>query len=204
MRLARPSRLCTFTQKHKSKKIVSLLSTLLSQSTDTISQFAESVRTQAGPISQDIVTRLAQESERLKARVDADLTVLGSQMQPYAEEVVAEVRRKVEELKREAEPYTGPVDTESLIQRSNELKEQLDRRIEQLQAEMIPFAEEMKERVQQGVNELLRTQVNMDTQELQGRLTQLGEELKAKMTTDTKILRRQLKDLWKSFMVMTQ
>lgn len=155
-------------------------------------------------MSQEIVTRLTQESERLKARVDADLTVLGNQMQPYAEEVVAEVRRKVEELRREAEPYTGPMDTDSLIQKSTELKEQLDRSIEQLQAEMIPFAEEMKEKVQQGVDELLRTQVNMDTQELQGRLTQVGEELKAKLNTDTKILRRQLKDLWKSFMKMTQ
>lgn len=185
-------------------KIASLFSTLLTQSTDAISQFADSVRTQAGPISQDIVTRLTEESERLKARVDADLTVLGNQMQPYAEELVAELRRKVEELKREAEPYTGPVDTDSLIQRSTELKEQLDRSIEQLQAEMIPFAEEMKERVQQGVDEMLRTQVNMNTQELQERVTLLGEELKAKLNTDTKMLRRQLKDLWKSFMKMTQ
>lgn len=185
-------------------KIVSLLSTLLTQSTDAINQFADSVRTQAGPMSQEIVTRLTQESARLKARVDADLTILGNQMQPYAEEVVAEVRRKVEELRREAEPYTGPMDTDSLIQKSTELKEQLDRSIEQLQAEMIPFAEEMKEKVQQGVDEMLRTQVNMDTQELQGRLTQVGEELKAKLNTDTKILRRQLKDLWKSFMKMTQ
>lgn len=185
-------------------KIVSFYSTLLTQSTDAISQFADSVRTQAGPISQDIVTRLTQESERLKARVDADLTVLGNQMQPYAEEVVAEVRRRVEELKREVEPFTGPVDTDSLIQRSTELKEQLDRSIEQLQAEMIPFAEEMKEKVQQGVDELLRTQVNMDTQELQGKLTQLGEELKAKLNADTKFLRRQLRDLYVSFLRMTK
>lgn len=183
---------------------MSPLSILLTQSTDAINQFADSVRTQAGPISQDIVNRLTQESERLKARVDADLTVLGNQMQPYAEEVVAEVRRKVQELRREAEPYTGPIDTDSLIQRSTELREQLDRSIEQLQAEMIPFAEDMKARVQQGVDELLRTQANMDTQELQGKLTQLGEELKAKMNTDTKILRRQLKSLWRSFMEMTQ
>lgn len=183
---------------------VSLLSTLLAQSTDAITKFADSVRVQAGPISQEVVSHVTQESERLKARVDTELTILGNQMQPYAEEVVAEVRRKVEELKREAEPYTGPVDAESLIQRSTELKEQLDRSIEQLQAEMIPFAERMKAQVQQGVQELLGTQMNLDTQELQGRLTQLGEELQAKMTTDTRILRRQLKNLWKSFMGMTQ
>lgn len=183
---------------------MSLLSTLLTQSTEAINQFADSVHAQAGPISQDIVSRLTQESERVKARLDADLTVLGNQLQPYVDEVAAEVMRKVEELKREAEPYTGPVDVDSLIQRSAELREQLDRSIEQLQAEMTPFAEEMKEKVQQGVDELLKTQMNMDTQALQGRLTQLGEELKAKMNTDTKILRRQLKDLWRSFVEMTQ
>lgn len=168
---------------------VSLHSTLLAQSTDTITRLADSVHTQ---------------SEQLKARMDTELTALGNQMQPYAEEVVAEVRRKVEELKREAEAYTGPIDTQSLIQKSTELKEQLDRSIEQVQAEMIPFAEQMKETVQQRVQELLGTQVNLDTQELQGRLTQLGEELQAKLNTDTRTLRRQLKNLWKSFMEMTQ
>lgn len=183
---------------------MSLVSTLLTQSTEAINQFADSLQAQASPISQEIVTRLTQESERVKARLDADLTVLGNQLQPYVEEVVAEVWKKVEELKKEAEPYTGPVDADSLIQRSTELREQLDRSIEQLQAEMTPFAEEMKEKVQKGVDELLKTQMNMDAEELQGRLTQLGEELKAKLNTDTKILRRQLKDLWRSFMEMTQ
>lgn len=159
---------------------------------------------QASPISQDIITRLTQESERVKARLDADLTVLGNQMQPYVEEVVAEMWKKVEELKVDAEPYTGPVDADSLIRRSAELREQLDRSIEQLQAEMTPFAEEMREKVQQGVDELLKTQMNMDTQELQGRLTQLGEEMKVKLNADTRVLRRQLKNLWRSFMEMTQ
>lgn len=189
---------------------MSLPSTLLDQSRDAINTFADSVRDQAGPISQEMVSRVSQEAERLKTRVDADLTVLRKQMQPYAEEVVAEVRTRVQELKREVEPYTGPLDGEVLMQKSAELREQLDRSIEQLQAEMIPLAEQMKVKVQQSVEELqtsmasVGSQLNLNTQEFQGSLVQLGEELKAKMNTDTKVLRKQLKNLWKSFMEMTQ
>lgn len=85
----------------------------------------------------------SRESKRLKARLEKDLTAAGTQLQPYAEEVVVEMRRRVEELKRDAAPYSSSMDPEALramvIQKVRELRVQLDKNVKELQAQMAAY-----------------------------------------------------------------
>lgn len=164
------------------------------------------------------MSKFSRESERLKARLEKDLTAAGTQLQPFAEEVVIEMRRRVEELRRDAAPYTGSMDTEALramvMQTSRELRVQLDKSMEELQAQMVPHTEQLQEKVEQSMVEFRRsmgplaqsfeTQLTQKTQEIQQSLAERGEELRAKLDADAQILKRQLTDLWNSFMKLTQ
>uniref|UniRef100_A0A673AMT2 Apolipoprotein A-IV n=1 Tax=Sphaeramia orbicularis TaxID=375764 RepID=A0A673AMT2_9TELE len=166
------------------------VNSLISQSTEAISKFSETWRTQVAPLTQDLMDRFTQESEQLKTRLQNDLTTLSSSsMDPEALKTI-------------------------LMQKSQELKTQMDLKMSELQAQMVPYTEEMKQKMDQSLEEFQRsmiplamnfeTQFNQKSQEIQQSLAPYGEELRAKLDSDAQNLKQQLDTLWKSFSKMIQ
>ncbi|KAG7233633.1 hypothetical protein INR49_006771 [Caranx melampygus] len=123
------------------------LNSLISRSTDAVNKFTDTLQTQVAPATVDLMSKLTQEAERLKARLEKDLTEAGGNAQPYAQELVSNLQRQVEELRREAAPYAEALDPEALkavlLQKSQELQENL-----------APYGEELKEQLDADVQKL--------------------------------------------------
>uniref|UniRef100_A0A3Q1AYG8 Apolipoprotein A-IV a n=1 Tax=Amphiprion ocellaris TaxID=80972 RepID=A0A3Q1AYG8_AMPOC len=170
--------------------------------------------------SQDLVSTFSQEADKLKARVEKDL-------QPYAQEMLEMLQAKLEELKKEVETADTEALKELLLQRSQELKLQLDQSVEQLQTKMVPYAEEMKQKLDQSVEQLqtrmvpyaeemkqklqdsldrfqrsFEVHVAQKAQEVRQQLAPYEEELKAKLTSEN--LKAQLRALWDAFSKLGQ
>lgn len=170
------------------------------------------------PLTQDFTTRLTQEAEQLRARLEKDLAAVSSNVRPYGEELVAQLQTQVDELKKEAASYADAMDPEALkttlLQKSQELRVQLDQSVSQLQAQMVPYAEEMKEKMEQSLDEFQRSmtplaqsfesQLTQKSQEVQQSLAPYGEELRAKLDSSAQDLQAQLAVLWESFTRKTQ
>uniref|UniRef100_A0A8C3AP68 Uncharacterized protein n=1 Tax=Cyclopterus lumpus TaxID=8103 RepID=A0A8C3AP68_CYCLU len=112
-------------------------------SADTVNQYTSALRTQVAPLTQEYMTQFTQEAEQLKARLEKDLTAVSTNLRPYGEELVAELQKQVEALKKDAAPYVEAMDPEALkavlLQKSQELRGQLEKSVNQLQAQMVPF-----------------------------------------------------------------
>ncbi|KAF6719887.1 Apolipoprotein A-IV [Oryzias melastigma] len=194
------------------------LNTRISQSTDTVNQYYASLHAQAAPVAQDVISRITQEAEQLKVRLDKDLSTMGQKLQPQAEELVAQLQTRVEELKREVSPLAEAMDPEALravlLQKSQELKGQLEKSLSQLQAQATPYTEEMREKMELSLEDFQKNlvpltqsfeiQLNQKAQEIQQRLLQSGEELRAKLDSGAQDLQAQLTALWESFTQKTQ
>ncbi|XP_029976827.1 apolipoprotein A-IV a [Salarias fasciatus] len=186
------------------------VNTLIASSGDAVARFTDSLRTQVAPLTQDLMTRFTQEADQLKSRLE---TAVETRLQPYAQQLVADLQAKVDALKTDAAPLVESMDPEALravlLQKSQELKEELDRSVAQLQTQMVPYTEEMREKMQQSLDEFQRslvpmaqsfeTQLLQKSQELQQNLSPYGEELKAKLDADAQNLKQQLTALWDSF-----
>uniref|UniRef100_A0A3Q1FYJ8 Apolipoprotein A-IV a n=1 Tax=Acanthochromis polyacanthus TaxID=80966 RepID=A0A3Q1FYJ8_9TELE len=128
--------------------------------------------------SQDLVSTFSQEAEQLKARLEKGL-------QPYAQEMLDMLQTKLEELKKEMETSDAEALKELMLQRSQELKLQLDQSVEQLQTRVGPYAEEMKQKLDQGMEHLdgfqrsFEVHVAQKAQEVRKQLAPYEEELKA-------------------------
>ncbi|XP_054462481.1 apolipoprotein A-IV-like [Anoplopoma fimbria] len=193
------------------------VNTMISQSADTVNQYAVALRTQVAPLTQDYMTRFYQEAEQLKASLEKDVTAVSTNLRPFTEELVADLQRQVEELKRDAAPYVEAMDLEALkavlLQKSQELKGQLDKRAGELQAQMVPYTE-IKQKMEQSLEEFQKsmvpltqsfeTQLTQKTQEIQQNLAQRGEELRTKLDASAQDLQAQLTALWESFTKTTQ
>uniref|UniRef100_A0A8D2ZIM4 Apolipoprotein A-IV a n=1 Tax=Scophthalmus maximus TaxID=52904 RepID=A0A8D2ZIM4_SCOMX len=109
------------------------VNSLISESTSAVNVFTDALRTQVAPLTQDLMSKFTQEAELLKARLEKDLTAVSAGLQPYAEELVADLQRQAEGLKNDATPYAEAMDPEALravvLQKSQELKEQLDKSV---------------------------------------------------------------------------
>ncbi|XP_020497938.1 apolipoprotein A-IV isoform X1 [Labrus bergylta] len=194
------------------------VNTIISESSDAVDKLSVALRTQVAPLAKNLMNQFTQEAEQLKTRVEKDLTAMGTRMQPVAQELVANLQKQMDELKMEAAPYAETMDPESLkavlLQKSQELKVQVDKSVSQLQAQMVPYTEEMKEKVEQSMDEFQRSmmplaqsfeaQLTQKTQEIQQSLAPYGEELRATLDVDAQNLKTQLMALWKSFTKMAQ
>ncbi|KAF0024454.1 hypothetical protein F2P81_023256 [Scophthalmus maximus] len=194
------------------------VNSLISESTSAVNVFTDALRTQVAPLTQDLMSKFTQEAELLKARLEKDLTAVSAGLQPYAEELVADLQRQAEGLKNDATPYAEAMDPEALravvLQKSQELKEQLDKSVDGLQARMVPFTEEMRQKMEQSLEKFqssvipmaqsFQSQLTQKTQEIQRNLAPYGEELQTKLDADTQNLKKQLAALWKIFTKLTQ
>ncbi|XP_068189508.1 apolipoprotein A-IV-like [Antennarius striatus] len=193
------------------------MNTLISESTDAVNKLSVALLTQVAPLTPDLVSKFSQEAESLKIRLEKDLTTVGARMQPFAEAMVADLQVQVEELKGIA-PYANTMDPEALkatlLQKSQELKEQLDHGMKMLQVEMIPYSEEIMEKIEQSLDEFqtsmipmiqsFETKLTQKTQQIQRRLVPIGEDLKANLEANTQKLKRRLNSLWSAFTKLTQ
>ncbi|XP_047461952.1 apolipoprotein A-I-like [Mugil cephalus] len=190
----------------------------IATSTDVVNRFTDNLRAQAAPVTRDLLTKFSQQTEQLKARLEKDLSAVGASLQPYAEELVAELQSKVSGLSGDAAPYAEAMDPEALkalvLQKSQELKVQLDQSVAQMQAQMVPYTEEMKQRMEQSLEDFQQSMIPLTktfeaqlvqkSQEIQEKLAPYGEELKAKLDSSAQDLQEQLQSLWKSFSKLTQ
>ncbi|XP_034091862.1 apolipoprotein A-IV-like [Gymnodraco acuticeps] len=194
------------------------VSARVSASADTVNKYVVAMRAQMAPLTQDYMAQFTQEAEQLKARLEKDLTTVSTSLQPIADEMVAQLQRQVEELKKEAATYAEAMDPQALkavlLQKSQEMREQLDKSAAQLQAQMVPYTEEIKEKMEKSLEEFQRsmvpltqtfeTQVSQKTQEIQLNLAQRGEELRAQLDASAQDLQSQLSVLLEAFTQKTQ
>ncbi|KAM8884999.1 apolipoprotein A-IV-like [Synchiropus picturatus] len=191
---------------------------MISQSSEAVEKIATVLRTQVAPVTQDLLFKFSEQAEKLRGRLEKDLSNVGTNMQPYAEEAMVHFQSQVEQLKKQVAPYAESMDAETLkavvMEKSLEMKSQLEQNMGLLQEQMGPFTEEMKQRMAAHLTEFQRSMVPLTesfqvelskrAQELQQNLAPYAEELRVKLHSDTKSLRKQLMSLWKSFSKMAQ
>uniref|UniRef100_A0A4W6EH27 Apolipoprotein A-IV n=1 Tax=Lates calcarifer TaxID=8187 RepID=A0A4W6EH27_LATCA len=142
--------------------------------------------------------------------VNQYVVALRTQVAPLTQDFMTQFTQEAERLKA-MDPETLKA---VLLQKSQELKAQLDKSVNQLQAQMVPYTEEMKQKMEQSLEEFqssmiplaqsFETQLTQKTQEIQQNLAPLGEELKAKLDASAQDLQAQLAVLWESFTKKTQ
>lgn len=168
-----------------------LCSTFITRSTQVFDELTNTLHTQVAPLTQDLLAQFSQEAERLKTRMEKDLSAgpLSISMDP---EVLTAV----------------------LQQKSQELKEQLQKNLKELQAQMVSYTKEIKEKMEQSLEELqvnmaaiaqsFESQLKQKHQEIQESLVPYEEELRTRLDTEGQNLKEQLTDLWRSFTKLVQ
>lgn len=193
-------------------------STRICESADALTQYTLALRsTEVVPLTQELLTKLSQEAEQLKARLEQDLSTMTSQLQPYAEELNVAIQKQMEDLRRDVTPLAEALDSEALrttlLQKSEELKGKLDKSVKELQARLGPYSEELKQKMDQNLEEFqksivpltqsFQTHMTQRSQELQQNLAPYGDELK-KLDPYAQDLKAQLAALWESFTSKSQ
>ncbi|XP_020790012.2 apolipoprotein A-IV a [Boleophthalmus pectinirostris] len=182
------------------------VNTKLSQSTDTVNQYVVALKTQAGPLSENLLTQITEQTENLKSRLESELSAVNTNLKPVAEQFITNLQTKMDELKRDIAPLADAMDPETLktvlMQKSQEMKTNL-------QAQMGPYAEEIKQKMEQSIEEFqtslmplaqnFEVQVNQKVQEVQQTLAPYGEELKAKIEANAQDVKAQVIALWEAF-----
>lgn len=190
---------------------------MIGHSVDAVNQYTVALRGQVAPLSADFVSRMTQEAEQLKARLEMDMTNVGENIQPQVQQMLEALQRQVEELKERATPYAESVDPEAVkaivMGKTQELKTLLDRNVKNLQAQMT-ITEKMKEKIERSLDDFQKklvplaqnfeTQVNQKTQELQQSLAQRGQQLRTQLDASAQDLQAQLTALWETFTQRTQ
>ncbi|CAL9690756.1 unnamed protein product [Knipowitschia caucasica] len=180
--------------------------TKLSQSADTVNQYVVALRTQAGPLSQDLLSQITVQAETLKTQLETELSSVSTNLQPMASQLIADAQVRMDELKSAITPLAESMDAESLkavlLQKSQDLKTSL-------QAQMGPYTEDIKQKVEQSIEHFqssltpltqsFEVQVQQKVQEVQQSLAPYGEELKAKLEANAQDVRAQVTALWESF-----
>ncbi|XP_068189727.1 apolipoprotein A-IV-like [Antennarius striatus] len=181
------------------------MNTRISQSADTVNHYIAALQSQVAPLKENFMTRFSQEAEQLKASLDKNLATVNDNLQPYMD-MVSKLQEQVEELKKDTVPYAEAMDPEALrailLQRSEELKKQVDLRVNELQAQMVPYTSKMKQEMEQSFDEFQKImlplaqnfeiQFTQRAKELQESLAPFGEELRAKLDARSQELKAQL------------
>jgi len=203
-------------EKIKQSELGQEVNTLISESTDAVDKLSAVMRDQMAPLTQDLITKLSQEAEQLKTRVETELNAMSAQLKPYAEQLSTELQRQVETLGRDVTPYAEAMDTDALraalLQKTEQLKASLDKSMTELKTQVVPYAEEIKEKIDQSLEEFQRgmipmaemfqSQLAQKTQELQQNMAPYGEELRRTLDIKAQNVNEQLVALWRSFTKM--
>ncbi|XP_066530991.1 apolipoprotein Eb-like [Hoplias malabaricus] len=173
----------------------------ISESADAISQYAVAVRSQMTPPTQDLLTKISQEVEQLKVRLQQDLSSVKSHADPYIQELVTDIEQQVEQLKKDVAPYTA-MDSEAikatLLQKSEELRASLEKAMNELRAQMEPQTEELQHKLEKHLQEFHKTMIPL-AENFQDQLAQKGQEMQNQLDPYAEDLKTQLTALWESF-----
>ncbi|XP_063054142.1 apolipoprotein A-I-like [Engraulis encrasicolus] len=182
------------------------VSARLTEGADAASQYAV-------PLAQNAMETILRNAEVLRDGLTHDLATVQEKLEPYAEDMRAQVLQRVEDLKAAVAPYAESLDSESLktalLQKSEELKGSLEKSVQELQSQLGPYTEELRQKVDQHLQEFqanvaplaadLQTQLVQRTKMVQQSLAPYAEDLKEKLDPYAQDLRAQLTSLYESF-----
>ncbi|KAL1259436.1 hypothetical protein QQF64_010013 [Cirrhinus molitorella] len=185
----------------------------LTQSADMASEYAVTLKKQMDPMAEELMSKITKEAEVLRERLGQDLTSVRDKLEPYADNLKSQIQQRVEELRTAMAPYADSLDSETLkatlLQKSEELRGNLEQSVKELQAQLEPYTADIKEKVDQRLQEFqktvnpltedLQTQIRERAQMVQQSLTPYAEDLKEKLDPYAQDLQAQLTALYESF-----
>ncbi|XP_018553767.1 apolipoprotein A-I [Lates calcarifer] len=185
----------------------------LAESADMASKYAVTIQEQLPPAAQDLMTKITAEADVLRNVLTQELTSVRDKLEPYTEDMKAQIQQKVELLKQELAPYADNLDSEALrttlMQRSEELKTSLEKSVRDLQAQLGPYTDDLKQKVDQHLQDFQDSVAPM-TEKVQVELSQranlvkqmvapYAEDLREKLDPYAQDLQAQLMSLYQSF-----
>ncbi|XP_038850885.1 apolipoprotein A-I-like [Salvelinus namaycush] len=185
----------------------------ITESADVASQYAISLQEQLPPAAKDLMTKITQEAEVLKERLEQDLGSVKGKLEPYAEEMKTQVQQRVEQLKQDLAPYAESLDSEALratlLQKSEELKGSLEQSVKEMQSQLGPYTDELKQKVDLRLQDFqkrvaplaenLQSELATRAQMVQKSLAPYAEDLKDKLDPYAQDLKAQLTALYQAF-----
>uniref|UniRef100_A0A8C2H1I3 Apolipoprotein A-I-like n=1 Tax=Cyprinus carpio TaxID=7962 RepID=A0A8C2H1I3_CYPCA len=185
----------------------------LTQSADMASEYAVTLKKQMDPLTEELMTKITKEAEVLRERLGQDLISVRDKLEPYVDNLKSQIQQRVEELRTAMAPYADSLDSETLkatlLQKSEELRGNLEQSVKELQAQMEPYTAEIKEKVDQHLQEFQKTvtpltedlqaQIREKAQMVHQSLTPYAEDLKGKLDPYAQDLQAQLTSLYESF-----
>ncbi|KAK2903092.1 hypothetical protein Q8A67_007805 [Cirrhinus molitorella] len=182
----------------------------LTQSADMASEYAVTLKKQMDPMAEELMSKITKEAEVLRERLGQDLTSVRDKLEPYADNLKSQIQQRVEELRTAMAPYADSLDSETLkatlLQKSEELRGNLEQSVKELQAQLEPYTADIKEKVDQRLQEFqktvnpltedLQTQIRERAQMVQQSLTPYAEDLKEKLDPYAQDLQAQLTALY--------
>ncbi|CAG6014855.1 unnamed protein product [Menidia menidia] len=189
------------------------INTRLTESADIASRYAVSLQEQLPPAAHDLMSKISSEADVLKNVLTQELSSVRDNLEPYTENMKAQIQQRVEQLKQELAPYAESLDSEALrgvlLQRSEELKTSLEQSVKDLQAQLGPYTDDLKQKVDQHLQEFQKSVAPM-TEKVQVELSQranvvkqmvapYAEDLRGKLDPYAQDLQAQLTSLYQSF-----
>ncbi|KAL1259434.1 hypothetical protein QQF64_010011 [Cirrhinus molitorella] len=185
----------------------------LTQSADMASEYTITLKKRMDPMAEELMSKITKEAEVLRERLSQDLISVRDKLEPYAENLKSQIQQRVEELRTAMAPYADSLDSETLkatlLQKSEELRGNLEQSVKELQAQLEPYTADIKEKVDQRLQEFQKTvtplaedlqaQIRERAQMVQQSLTPYAEDLKEKLDPYAQDLKAQLTALYESF-----
>ncbi|XP_073781327.1 apolipoprotein A-IV b, tandem duplicate 2 isoform X1 [Danio rerio] len=185
----------------------------LTQSADMASEYAVVLKKQVDPLTEELMNKITKETEVLRERLGQDLINVREKLEPYADNMKSQIQQRVEELRAAMAPYADSLDSETLkatlLQKSEELRGNLEQSVKELQVQLEPYTAELKEKVDQHLQEFQKTvtpltedlqvQIRERAQMVQQSLTPYAEDLKEKLDPYAQNLKDQLASLYESY-----
>ncbi|XP_056123606.1 apolipoprotein A-IV-like [Rhinichthys klamathensis goyatoka] len=124
-------------------------------------QLGQEVKLTQTPPSEDMMTKITEETEVLRERLGQDLNTLRDKLEPYADNLKSQIQQRVEEIRIAMTPYAESLDSETLkatlLQKSEELRGNLEQSVKELQAQLEPYTAEIMENVDQNLQEMKKS-----------------------------------------------
>ncbi|XP_026172953.1 apolipoprotein A-I-like [Mastacembelus armatus] len=180
------------------------VSSRLTESADIASKYAVNLQEQLHPAAQDLITKITTEADMLRERVSQEFTTVRDTLDPYTEDIKAQIQQRVEQFKQELTSFADSLDSEALrttiLQKSEELKTNL---------QLGPYTDDLKQKVNQHL-ENFKERVAPMTEKVQSELTQRAlqvrefaapyvDELREKLDPYAQDFQARLTSLYESF-----
>ncbi|KAG9355374.1 hypothetical protein JZ751_000212 [Albula glossodonta] len=112
------------------------------------------------PLTDDLLNKISLEAERLKVRLEKDLSTVKAQLEPYAEELKSNVHQQVEQLRQEIVPILDSLDPDNvrvtLLQKSEELKQSMEESVKVMQSQLDPHTDQLVGKVGKNLEDFTK------------------------------------------------